>query len=63
MALRGGDLAYLHVHPMNEEPAAASGPDVAFMVQPPSPGRYLLYLDFQVNGQVHTASFTVTAGR
>lgn len=63
VALRAGDLAYLHVHPMNEKPAAASGPDVAFMVRPPSPGRYLLYLDFQVDGRVHTATFTVTAGR
>ena len=63
VALRAGDLAYLHVHPMGEEPAAASGPDIAFVAQAPSPGRYLLYLDFQVDGQVHTAAFTVTASR
>jgi hypothetical protein len=63
VALRAGDLAYLHVHPMGDEPAAESGPDIAFMAQVPSPGRYLLYLDFQVEGQVHTATFTVTAGR
>ena len=63
VALRVGDLAYLHVHPMGQEPAAASGPDIAFMAQAPSPGRYLLYLDFQVDGQVRTATFTVTASR
>ncbi len=63
VALRAGDLGYLHVHPIDEQPAAASGPDIAFMVQPPSPGRYLLYLDFQVQGQVHTAAFTGTAAR
>jgi hypothetical protein len=63
VALRAGDLAYLHVHPMGDEPAAESGPDIAFMAQVPSPGRYLLYLDFQVEGQVHTATFTVTASR
>jgi len=63
VALRSGDLAYLHVHPMGERPAASSGPDIAFLAQAPSAGRYLLYLDFQVDGQVHTAAFTVTAGR
>lgn len=63
VVLRVGDLAYLHVHPMGEQPAAASGPDVAFMASAPSPGRYLLYLDFQVDGRVHTAALTATAGR
>lgn len=60
VALRVGDLAYLHVHPM-DEPAGESGPEVAFMAEAPSPGRYLLYLDFQVDGRVHTATFTTTA--
>jgi len=60
VALRVGDLAYLHVHPM-DEPSGDSGPEVAFMAQAPTPGRYLLYLDFQVDGQVHTATFTTTA--
>ena len=63
VALRSGDLAYLHVHPMGEDPPAASGPDIAFVALAPSPGRYLLYLDFQVDGQVHMAGFTVTARR
>lgn len=60
VALRVGDLAYLHVHPM-DDPAGESGPEVAFMAEAPSPGRYLLYLDFQVDGRVHTAAFTTTA--
>jgi hypothetical protein len=63
VALRTGDLAYLHVHPMGDHPDAESGPAVKFMAQAPSPGRYLLYLDFQVEEQVHTATFTVTAVR
>jgi hypothetical protein len=63
VALRAGDLAYLHVHPTETEPAAASGPQVVFMTQPPTPGRYLLYLDFRVDGQVHTATFIATASR
>ena len=60
VALRVGDLAYLHVHPM-DEPTGESGPKVAFMAEAPTAGRYLLYLDFQVDGRVHTATFTTTA--
>ncbi len=57
VALRGGDLAYLHVHPHGEEPQAGetSGPQIVFEATAPTAGRYLLYLDFQVDGQVHTA--------
>jgi hypothetical protein len=63
VALRAGDLAYLHVHPEGEEPAAGqlSGPSVTFSAEAPTAGRYLLYLDFQVDGKVHTATFTVEA--
>lgn len=63
VALREGDLAYLHVHPEGEapRPGAVSGPDVTFMTEAPTPGRYLLYLDFQVDEQVHTARFVQTA--
>ena len=67
VVLREGDLAYLHVHPEGAEPTpgATSGPTVAFVAEVPTPGRYLLYLDFQVDGQVHTARFvldTATSG-
>ena len=64
VALREGDLAYLHVHPHGEEPETGqtSGPEVAFEVTAPTPGRYLLYLDFQVDGQVHTAPFVLDTG-
>ena len=63
VALRDGDLAYLHVHPTGEEPAAGqtSGPEIGFAAQVPTAGRYLLYLDFQVDGQVHTAGFVLDA--
>lgn len=63
VALREGDLAYLHVHPEGEEPrpGAVSGPNVDFMTEAPTPGRYLLYSDFQVDGKVHTAKFVVEA--
>ena len=61
VALRDGDLAYLHVHPEGSTPTPGqlSGPQVRFATNAPTPGRYLLYLDFQVDGQVHTATFVV----
>lgn len=63
VALREGDLAYLHVHAEGAEPAAGdtSGPAVRFMAHAPTPGRYRMYLDFQVDGQVHTARFVLEA--
>lgn len=63
VALRDGDLAYLHVHPQGEEPAPGetSGPEIGFAAEVPTAGRYLLYLDFQVDGQVHTAAFVLDA--
>lgn len=63
VALRDGDLAYLHVHATGAEPVSGgtAGPEIAFAVEAPTAGRYLLYLDFQVDGTVHTASFVVDA--
>ena len=63
VALRDGDLAYLHVHAHGDEPAPGdtSGPTVNFTAQAPTAGRYLLYLDFQVAGTVHTAEFVMDA--
>ncbi|MFE7409553.1 hypothetical protein [Streptomyces laurentii] len=58
VALRDGDLAYLHVHPNEGGP----GPDVSFTATAPSAGTYRLFLDFQHEGKVRTAAFTVRAG-
>lgn len=65
VALRTGDLGYLHVHPMGEpdDGITKPGPDIEFMAAAPTDGTYLLYLDFKVDGRVHTAEFTVTAAR
>jgi hypothetical protein len=57
VALREGDLAYLHVHP--EEGAKG----IAFAATFPTPGRYRLYLQFKHAGAVHTAEFTVEVAR
>lgn len=61
VALRDGDLAFLHVHPEGDEPTTGetAGPDVGFLAELPTPGRYFLYLDFQINGKVHSAPFVV----
>jgi hypothetical protein len=64
VALRSGDLAYLHVHP-NGEPGDGKtkpGPEVSFTATAPSAGAYRLFLDFQHKGEVRTAAFTVHAG-
>lgn len=64
VALRSGDLAYLHVHPDGEpgDGRTEPGPEVVFHTAVPSSGTYHLYLDFQHDGVVRTAAFTVTAG-
>ncbi len=61
VAIRSGDLAYLHVHPLGDEPGsgARGGPEVRFAVEVPSPGDYRLFFDFSHDGVVRTASFTV----
>ncbi|MGK9462172.1 hypothetical protein ACSLFT_19330 [Streptomyces sp. G6] len=61
VALRVGDLGYLHVHPEGEpgDGTTAPGPEIAFMAVAPSAGTYRLYLDFQHDDVVRTAEFTV----
>jgi hypothetical protein len=58
VALREGDLAYLHVHPTG----GAGGGPVAFMTEFPTEGRYRLFLQFKHEGKVHTAAFTRDVG-
>jgi hypothetical protein len=54
VALREGDLAFLHVHPSEHEESDA----VAFETEFPTPGRYRLFLQFKREGRVHTVAFT-----
>jgi hypothetical protein len=56
VALREGDLAFLHTHPVAAEGAAPG--TVAFEATFPSAGRYRLYLQIRVGGVVRTAEFT-----
>ncbi|MEV0234623.1 hypothetical protein [Nonomuraea sp. NPDC050786] len=64
VALRAGDLAYLHVHPDGEpgDGKTAAGPEITFYAEVPSGGGYRLFLDFQHDGKVRTADFTARAG-
>ncbi|MFG1948284.1 hypothetical protein [Nonomuraea sp. NPDC048826] len=55
VALRAGDLAYLHVHP---EDTGRAGPEITFYAEVPSDGAYRLFLDFKHDGKVRTAAFT-----
>jgi len=57
VALREGDLAFLHVHPTDE------GDGVGFMATFPTEGRYRLFLQFQHEGRVHTVAFTEKVSR
>ena len=50
--IRVDDLEYLHVHP--EEGAVPE-----FMVSGLAPGQYRFFFDFQIDGVVRTAAFTV----
>ncbi|MGW0431507.1 hypothetical protein ACWDV4_02995 [Micromonospora sp. NPDC003197] len=64
VALRDGDLAYLHVHPDGTpgDGKTQPGPAITFHAEVPSAGTYRLFLDFQHGGVVRTAEFTLTAG-
>lgn len=59
VALRSGDLGYVHVHADGHD--AATGPQIPFVADVPTAGDYLLYLDFQHDGVVRTATFAVEA--
>ncbi|AQZ69535.1 Putative secreted protein [[Actinomadura] parvosata subsp. kistnae] len=64
VALRARDLAYLHVHPDGEpgDGKTQAGPEIVFYAEVPSTGDYRLFLDFQHEGKVRTADFTLSAG-
>ncbi|MFC4120536.1 hypothetical protein [Nonomuraea zeae] len=64
VALRANDLAYLHVHPDGTpgDGKTAAGPEIVFYAEVPSRGDYRLFLDFQHEGKVRTAGFTLGAG-
>lgn len=52
VALREGDLAFLHVHPTE------NGDSAGFAATFPTTGRYRLFLQFKHDGHVRTVAFT-----
>ncbi|MCT9931831.1 hypothetical protein N5079_16590 [Planotetraspora sp. A-T 1434] len=65
VALRAGDLGYLHVHPDGSpgDGRTPAGPEITFHAEVPTGGDYRLFLDFKHAGAVHTADFTARAGQ
>jgi hypothetical protein len=57
VALREGDLAFLHIHPVEQ----ANGDWIAFAGTFPTDGKYRLFLQFRVAGRVQTVAFTQEA--
>jgi hypothetical protein len=61
VALREGDLAFLHVHPSERRGGHGEGGHantISFMTEFPSADAYRLFLQFKHNGRVQTAAFT-----
>ena len=56
VALREGDLAYLHVHPLETD---SEGGIVEFRARFPTQGRYRLFLQARPEGELITTSFDV----
>ena len=50
VALREGDMAFLHVHPADD--------GVRFSAEFPTPGRYRLFLQFKHENRIQTVAFT-----
>ncbi|MEX1141705.1 MAG: hypothetical protein WD993_02325 [Thermoleophilaceae bacterium] len=60
VALREGDLAFMHVHAQD---AATEGRAIRFAVEFPSRDSYRMFLQFKHDGEVRTAAFTEDGGR
>jgi hypothetical protein len=57
IAIRAGDLAFLHVHPHTGDSSV-----ITFTGELPTAGNYRLFFDFSHGGVVRTAAFTVVVG-
>jgi len=73
VALREGDLGYLHVHPTENgsghahddgsKPTEAHANEVPFAATFPTAGRYRLFLQFKTDGEVRTVAYTLEVPR
>lgn len=64
VALREGDLAFLHVHPTEDDHGGEGSAEddhddsVGFEATFPTAGKYRLFLQFKHEGRIHTVAFT-----
>jgi hypothetical protein len=61
-AFHAGDLAFAHLHPSGAVDGDHGGPDLTFNAEFSESGTWRVYVQFQTNGVLHTAAFTVRAG-
>lgn len=61
-AFRAGTMAFAHLHPaQGATDGKEGGPDLALHAELPAAGDYRIFLQFQTEGQLHTAALTVRA--
>jgi hypothetical protein len=58
-AFHDGDLAFAHLHPSGAVNGDHGGPDLTFNAEFGESGTWRVYVQFQTNGVLHTAAFTV----
>ncbi len=73
VALREGDLAYLHVHPTEggaehvhghgSASTETRGNEIEFAATFPTAGRYRLFLQFKTGGEIRTVAYTLEVPR
>ncbi|MCI0688062.1 MAG: hypothetical protein L0Y54_12605 [Sporichthyaceae bacterium] len=61
-AFHADDLAFAHLHPRGTAAGAGGGPTLAFDAILPEPGLWRLFVQFQTDGQLHTAPITLAVG-
>jgi hypothetical protein len=60
-AIHQGDLAFAHLHPEGTVSGDHGGPALTVHAQLPARGDYRMFIQFQTNNTLRTASITVTA--
>lgn len=60
VAIREGDMAYVHAHAADPAPP---GDRLQLVMEPPSPGRYRVFIQFMHDGAVRTVAHTLAVER
>lgn len=59
-AIHERDLAIAHLHPENPVTGTSGGPELDFEASFPKAGNWRLFIQFQIDGVLHTAAITMT---